>query len=232
MKEQNEITNGGNDSCCVKESPENTSKKKYYLCIEGQEHPWEGPTITTEEIANLGGWPPDQGVIEIDKENNERTLQPGEIVTLKPGHGFSKKVCWKRGLNIAEERIEAELRFLRNKYSSLKYHTAGQWVLIPNYQFGNSWFPNQGEVAFQIPLNGFPGTPPYGIYVHVGIRHRGNLPNNYKEPSPAQPPFQGTWGVFSWSPESGFWRPGATVESGTNLLNWVDGFSARFKEGV
>ncbi len=76
---------------------ENKKSKKYYVNIEGVEYQWEDATITTEEIANLGGWDPAVGVIEIDKENNERTLQPGEVVELKPGHGFSKKIRWKRG---------------------------------------------------------------------------------------------------------------------------------------
>jgi len=70
---------------------------KYFVNIEGVEHPWLTETITTEEIAQLGGWDPSIGVIEIDKDNNERTLQPGEVVQLKPGHGFSKKIRWKRG---------------------------------------------------------------------------------------------------------------------------------------
>lgn len=70
---------------------------KYFVDIEGQVHPWPRNTITFEEIAQLGGWDPAQGVVEIDEHNNERTLQPGEVVELKPGHGFSKKVRWKRG---------------------------------------------------------------------------------------------------------------------------------------
>jgi hypothetical protein len=71
--------------------------KKFFVDIEGTEHSWDKPTITTEEIVALGGWDPSQGAIEIDKDNNERTLKPGEVVELKPGHGFSKKVKFKRG---------------------------------------------------------------------------------------------------------------------------------------
>jgi len=70
---------------------------KYYVNIEGTVHPWDKSTITTEQIAQLGGWDPAIGVIEIDKDNNERTLQPGEVVELKPGYGFAKNVRWKRG---------------------------------------------------------------------------------------------------------------------------------------
>lgn len=70
---------------------------KYFLNIEGEEIPWDQDTITTEQIAALGGWDPSQGVIEVDRDNNERTLAPGEIVEVKPGHGFGKKHRWKRG---------------------------------------------------------------------------------------------------------------------------------------
>lgn len=70
---------------------------KYFVNIEGKELPWDQPTITTEQIANLGGWNPSEGVIEIDDHNNERTLNPEETVSLKPGHGFGKKHKWKRG---------------------------------------------------------------------------------------------------------------------------------------
>lgn len=70
---------------------------KYLIDIEGVTHPWATDTITFEEIVELGGWDPSQGLVEIDKDNNERTLQPGAVVELKPGHGFSKKVRWKRG---------------------------------------------------------------------------------------------------------------------------------------
>lgn len=70
---------------------------KYFLDIEGKEIAWDQDTITTEQIAELGGWDVDQGVIEVDKDNNERTLQPGEVIEIKPGHGFGKKHKWKRG---------------------------------------------------------------------------------------------------------------------------------------
>lgn len=70
---------------------------RYYINIEGKEFPWPKDSITTEDIIELGGWDASQGVIEIDNDNNERTLQPGEIIHIKPGHGYSKKIRWKRG---------------------------------------------------------------------------------------------------------------------------------------
>ena len=71
---------------------------KYWLNIEGEKYPWEESTITTEQIIQLGGWGSELGAIVIDmKTNMERTLQPGEIVEIKPGQGFAKKVRFKRG---------------------------------------------------------------------------------------------------------------------------------------
>jgi hypothetical protein len=70
---------------------------KFHLDIEGTLHPWNEETISTEQIIELGKWDPSQGAIIIDKDNNERTLKPGEIIELKPGMGFSKKVHFKRG---------------------------------------------------------------------------------------------------------------------------------------
>lgn len=70
---------------------------KFHLDIEGTLIPWDEDTITTEQIISLGGWDPSQGAIMIDKDNIEHTLTPGQIVELKPGMGFSKKVHFKRG---------------------------------------------------------------------------------------------------------------------------------------
>ncbi len=70
---------------------------KFTLDIEGTLKPWDEDTITTEQIAALGGWDASLGVLLIDKDNNERTLLPGEVIELKPGMGFSKKVRFRRG---------------------------------------------------------------------------------------------------------------------------------------
>ena len=70
---------------------------KYLVDVEGVIKSWHQDTITTEQIAELGGWDPAQGVIEVDKDSNERTLTPGEIIQIKPGQGFAKKHHWKRG---------------------------------------------------------------------------------------------------------------------------------------
>ncbi len=77
--------------------PDQTQGPKFYLDIEGTLKPWDEETITTEQVIKLGGWDPSQGAIVVDSDNNERTLQPGEVITIKPGLGFGKKVRFKRG---------------------------------------------------------------------------------------------------------------------------------------
>ena len=70
---------------------------KYEIDIEGDLKFWDKDTITTEEIADLGGWDASIGVILICEDHTERTLQPGEVVKLEPGIAFAKKIRFKRG---------------------------------------------------------------------------------------------------------------------------------------
>jgi hypothetical protein len=71
---------------------------KFHVNVEGVMHDWPSPTITTEQVAGLGGFDPALGVLEIDlTTNEERQLRPGETVDLKPGIGFSKKRRFRRG---------------------------------------------------------------------------------------------------------------------------------------
>ena len=69
----------------------------FRVCVEDVFHPWVRPTITTEEIAALGGWDISQGVIEVDSDQNERTLSPEEGIKLRPDVSFGKKLRFKRG---------------------------------------------------------------------------------------------------------------------------------------
>lgn len=71
---------------------------RYAIDIEGTIHDWDEPTITVPQLRDLGELPAGVPVLEIDlKTNDERTLDEGEIVELKPGLGFSKKVEFRRG---------------------------------------------------------------------------------------------------------------------------------------
>jgi len=128
------------------------------------------------------------------------------------------------------ERIEQELALLRQRYPDLEYREDGRWVRIPSYGLPSGWNRPKTDVAFQIPV-GFPGTPLYGIYTPAGLTFNGAGPAKYTEPAPTQPPFGGTWGIFSWTTLDGQWRATANLIDGYTLLNWVTGFADRFREG-
>ncbi|MBW7932344.1 MAG: hypothetical protein H3C62_01775 [Gemmatimonadaceae bacterium] len=129
-----------------------------------------------------------------------------------------------------QDRIDAEVAMLRARFPNLEYQREGQWMLIPRYGVPTGWSASETDAAFQIPV-GYPGTPPYGIYVPVGLTFDGQRANNYSEPAPVQPPFGGCWGIFSWAPADGAWRPTANPTAGSNLLNWALGFAERLREG-
>jgi hypothetical protein len=72
--------------------------KEYCVNIEGVEYSWFHQTIMVPQIRDLGGLPADQPVLEINlDDNSERTLGECEVVHIKPGHAFCKKVRYKRG---------------------------------------------------------------------------------------------------------------------------------------
>lgn len=128
------------------------------------------------------------------------------------------------------DRIEAELELLRQRYPDLIFEEIGLWVCIPAYPVPVEWSAASIDTCFQIP-DAYPGAAPYGIYVPSGFRYSTGVPSNYTEPAATQPPFTGEWGVFSWMPEDGAWKPSAIVSEGSNLLNWVIGFNDRFRGG-
>ncbi len=70
----------------------------YEVDLEGDIQEWPRSTITVAEIRQLAGWPADQQVVMVDLgTNDEVTLAEDATIELKPGHGFSKKVKFKRG---------------------------------------------------------------------------------------------------------------------------------------
>lgn len=71
--------------------------QKFFVEIEGIEYEWHQETITVAQIRDLGNLPKDLPVIQVDPDNNERTLAENEVIILKPGHRFGKKVRYKRG---------------------------------------------------------------------------------------------------------------------------------------
>ncbi len=199
---------------------------KYFINIEGIEHAWSKATIITEEIAALGGWG-NEGVIQIDANNVERTLEPHEIVHITPGHGFAKKVRWQRGEGVFDLRLLNEYEHLQGHFKHVQKQQ--NWFLIPNYPLPSGWSISKANIAFRV-LPGYPATPPYGFFVPSGLRHNEAVPGNYQDSIADVPPFTGQWGMFSWSPLE--WRPSDNLGAGFNLLNFALSFATRLREGA
>jgi hypothetical protein len=80
------------------EEVDKASGPKYVVNVEGVDHDWPSSTITAADIRILGGFAPTDPVIEVDlNDNSERTLSDDEVVDIKPGVGFGKKIKFKRG---------------------------------------------------------------------------------------------------------------------------------------
>ena len=77
---------------------EHKTGPKYYVNLEGDEKTWDAETITIPQIRELGRWDIGQAVVEVNLDDNtEVTLAETAVVTLKPGHGFAKKIKFQRG---------------------------------------------------------------------------------------------------------------------------------------
>ena len=70
---------------------------KFYVNVEGVEHPWSKETITTAEIRTLGSIPADQSIIEENPEGVERTLSEDETIEIKPEHRLGRAPKYRRG---------------------------------------------------------------------------------------------------------------------------------------
>lgn len=77
---------------------EHETGPKYFVNLEGDEKPWDTETITVPQIRELAGWDTGQAIVEVNLDDNtEVTLAETAVVTLKPGHGFAKKIKFQRG---------------------------------------------------------------------------------------------------------------------------------------
>ncbi len=202
------------------------------LTIEGKDFEWDQETILPEKIAELGGWDPAQGVIEVDKDNNERTLPPGIPVKIQPGHGFGKKHKWKRGL--IRERIQQELDLLRKYYPDIKHKEDGgeDWFQIPAYPFPEGWRIGQtpishAPITFKV-VAGHPSAAPYAFAAPAGINFKGTPPRNAKDGFIT--PFGDKYVLFSWAPAQ--WCASGDINKGQNLVHWTRSFAQRLKEGA
>ena len=206
-------------------------KSKYFVNIEGTEFPWRTGIITPEELAHLGGWDISQGVVEVDKDNNETTIAPGTTIHLKPGHAFAKKHKWKRGL--LEERITKELELLRVAYGEVQYVKVGEehWFEVAQYKLSDGWkllgkSVDSIRVAFRIVTS--LSAAPYGFLIPHGMSFEDKEPGVAEAPPTV--PFAGDWRQLSWTPEE--WVPTNDIHNGSNMLAWCRSFRQRMTEGA
>ena len=138
---------------------------KYFVEIEGVEYPWSSPTITVADIRTLGNLPADQPVIEIDPCNQERTLAEGEVIHLKPGHRYGKKVRFKRGLDRITADSSCSAVTTPPPMASGRRRRMGEDPWLP---VSAGVEPRDGHIV-QVPA-GYPGQAPYGFCVTSGLR--------------------------------------------------------------
>jgi hypothetical protein len=127
-------------------------------------------------------------------------------------------------------RVQEELAMLRGWWPDLEFREPGLWVRLRDRALrASAWRPDRVDVAFQIPEL-LPGQAPYGFYVLPGLTlPDGRMPENYTYPS-AEPPFDGSWGKFSWSPVA--WRTAACAAQGDNMVSFVHSIlSVRLQDG-
>jgi len=130
-----------------------------------------------------------------------------------------------------DDRINEELNLIRKYFPDAAISECRQWILIPEYKIknGTAWNKEVIQVCVNIPL-GHPGAIPYGIYVPSDLKYCGNVPGSFQQNAQNKPPFEGNWGMLSWSPVLGEWKPKADVYKGSNLYNFISTFKDRFDE--
>lgn len=122
-------------------------------------------------------------------------------------------------------RVREEIESLKGQFPELRHGDQLDWVQIPELVLPDGRF-NQAstKVLFKIPI-GYPQTGPDNFFVDVELRLKdGTNPpafNLGSQSSSGSAPIAGSWGWFSWHPQS--WRPAATIEGGDNLCGFVRG---------
>jgi hypothetical protein len=130
-----------------------------------------------------------------------------------------------------QERVEAEIALLKERFPELEIRL-DLWCRFPEYRLpAGIWNVDVVELAFRIPAQ-LPGEQPYGIWVKPSLTLKGGgMPGNYT-PDVSIALGEG-WGQFSWAPET--WAPSPTIDTitqGTNLVNFVESFAVRLREGA
>jgi hypothetical protein len=77
-----------------------TPDAEYQVVIEDKLCSWDKPTITTQEIRQLGGIPEGADVVKVDLVTNEQEPlkddETHELPRLEPGKGIVKRIAFRR----------------------------------------------------------------------------------------------------------------------------------------
>lgn len=127
------------------------------------------------------------------------------------------------------ERLQNDLELLRGRYPEMQFREEGQWVFLPKYRVASGWKHQEYAVCFQI-RPGYPDISPYGINVSPPPEREDGAQVKDYVPSPdPKPPFEGSWGRFSWEIDG--WKAASDLLSGSTLVNYVESIRKRFEEG-
>ncbi len=126
-----------------------------------------------------------------------------------------------------DPRLVAEFQLIQKYYPDAELREDG-WIRLPKVFLPTGiWNHDIVEIAIQAPP-GYPGNPPYGIYVKPGLRLKSSneKPGAYEDSLTT--PFGEGWGKFSWQHDG--WRASADLTAGSNLRNFIQTFAERFRE--
>lgn len=120
-------------------------------------------------------------------------------------------------------RVHEEIQLLKQRFPLLE--NGENWVKIPDLPLPAGRFNKERTtVLFVLPV-GYPNSGPDNFFADMDLRLKdGSTPpafNLNSNSSSGAAPIEGSWGWFSWHPQS--WRPAATIEKGDNLLVFVTG---------
>lgn len=132
-----------------------------------------------------------------------------------------------------EERLKEEIELISKYFPNVILSPCKKWILISKYKLptDRNWNKEEISICINIP-NGLPGVMPYGIYVPSDLRCNNQVPGSFQPNANNKPPFEGNWGMLSWSPVPGEWKPNADIRKGSNLYNFIRTFKDRFNEGT
>jgi hypothetical protein len=126
-----------------------------------------------------------------------------------------------------DERIRKELELVERRHGPLEVDEDLRWLVVKEFPLPRGWNREATWVVILAPP-GYPTTPPDNFYTDPELRlANGASPSNT---SGIQEHAGRRCLMFSYHVESGDWKPHADIESGHNLLTYLEGVAKRLSE--